>query len=441
MATMIILGLGSNLNDRLANLRHALKLIKQLPHVTVVQVSPVYASDAQVPPNAQEAWRLPFLNVAIRCETDLAPIKLHEQLVKIEEQVGRLERHERWAPRIIDIDILAWGDVEINTDTLTVPHKHLLERPFALWPLADVAPFWSYKGKTAAEMVEVWGSRFAGDAPFHTHQIFQRIDTPELVGIVNATPDSFSDGGQFLSAHKAMQQTMQLVYSGATVIDIGAESTAPTAPPIDAKTEWERLEPVLQAIHAIKNNLFIPPKVSIDTRNAEVAEKALLYNIDWINDVSGLDDPAMRKVVASSSVDCVIMHHLDIPENRQKSLPRQEDPAKLVFQWGEERINTLEKQGISRERIIFDPGIGFGKTAEQSFYILRHVSMFKNLGVRVIVGHSRKSFFTNFTGLPSINRDIETTAVSLYLAKQHVDYLRLHNVEFCARAIKIQTAL
>lgn len=438
---MIILGLGSNLNDRLANLRQALHLIKQLPHVTVQQVSPVYTSEAQLPNNAPTSWHLPYLNVAIRCETDITPIKLLAQLQKIEEQVGRLEKHERWAPRNIDIDILAWGDLNISTDQMTIPHKHLFERPFALWPLADVAPFWVYQGKTAAERVVPLGSRFSGDAPFHTHQILQRIDTPELVGIINATPDSFSDGGQFLSAHKAMQQAMHLVYSGATVIDIGAESTAPNADNIDPKTEWERLEPVLQAIHAIRQNLFIPPKVSVDTRNPDVAAKAMTYNIDWINDVSGLDNPLMQNIIASCAVDCVVMHHLALPENRELSLPLNQDPVELVFQWGQERIALLEKQGINRSRIIFDPGLGFGKTAEQSFCILQNIGRFKDLGVRVMIGHSRKSFLGNYTALPSINRDIETTAVSLYLARSPIDYMRLHNVEFCARAIKVQAAL
>ena len=441
---MMILGLGSNLGDRMANLREALRLIKNIPGISHVHASSLYVSDPQLPERAPADWHKPFLNLAIRCEGTLSPQELLAQIKKIEIVLGRYPSQERWEPRAIDIDILAIDNITINTPELTLPHPRLFERPFALWPLADLAPFWSYQGKTAAEWVERWGSRFEGSTPFQTRQIFQRIDTPELVGIINVTPNSFSDGpdnGRFLTAHKAMQQAMHLVQAGATVIDIGAESTAPNAGTIDAKTEWERLEPPLQAIHAIKNNLFIPPKISIDTRHAEVAAKALNYHVDWINDVAGLDDPKMRRVIAPSQADCIVMHHMSIPEDRRNVLPRDQNPTDLVYRFAEQRLQELEKDGISRDRIIFDPGIGFGKMAEQSLQVLQHVAIFKQLGVRILVGHSRKSYLSVFTNMPFNERDVETTAVSLYLATKPVDYLRLHNVAFCARAFKVNAAL
>lgn len=438
---MVILGLGSNSGDRVANMRNALNCIKQIPNMTVAQVSPIYLSDALLPENAPAKWNLPFLNLAIRCDTTVKPLELLEYLKKIEIQLGRDQIHDKWSPRTIDIDILAYDNLTMNTDVLTIPHKHLLERPFALWPLADVAPFWEWQGKTSAQLVEPLGSRFSGDAPFHTRPIYQRIDIPELVGIINVTPDSFADGGKFMNVDRAIQQAMHLVYSGATVLDIGAESTAPTSAAIDSNEEWTRLEPVLDAVTSIKSTLFLTPKISVDTRHPDVAEKALQYGIDWINDVTGLDNPIMRAIIASSHVDCVFMHHMSIPERRDNVLPRNQNTVELVYAWGANRINELEKQGISRERIIFDPGIGFGKMAEQSLLLLQQVSTFSKLGTRVLVGHSRKTYLSNLTDQPFSERDIETTAVSMYLAKQPINYMRLHNVEICARALRVEAVL
>jgi 2-amino-4-hydroxy-6-hydroxymethyldihydropteridine diphosphokinase/dihydropteroate synthase len=373
--------------------------------------------------------------------------QLLKDLKAIEWRIGRRPSIRHWGPRIIDIDILAWDDNIILTDSLTVPHASLQERPFALWPLADIAPLWTfplpgrYQGKTAAEIVERWGSRFSADAPFHTRQIQQRIDTPQLVGIVNVTPDSFSDGGDFLQPENALQQIIHLANAGAEIVDLGAESTAPSAQPLEAETEWARLEPVLAALKQACHSLPLAPKISIDTRHSEVAAKALAYGVDWINDVSGLDDQAMRELIAASKVDCVVMHHLSVPSRSTHCLARGQDPVEQVYAWGEARLQKLEQQGIGRERIIFDPGIGFGKTAEQSLWLLRHAAIFKQLGTRLLIGHSRKRFLSLFSTAPSAERDIETMVIALYLANQAVDYIRVHHVEMCARGLKVAAAL
>lgn len=444
---MVILGLGSNVGDRLAHLRQALTCIKKIPGTEVLHVSPVYLSDALLPENAPPEWDMPHLNLAIYCKTLFKPHDLLKELKNIEWSIGRKPTIRHWGPRIVDIDILAWDDVVIRSETLTVPHENLQERPFALWPLADVAPFWKFPlsganhGKTAAEMVEKWGSRFTGSAPLHTRQIYQRIDTAQLVGILNITPDSFSDGGQFLKPEEAVIKAESLVNDGAEIIDIGAESTAPSSKPIDAATEWARLYPVLTAIKNAENHFMIKPKISIDTRHVLTAKNALMMGIDWINDVSGLDDPAMRDLIKHADVHCVIMHHLNIPERREHVLPRHQDPTKEVYEWGKNRIEELEQLGIAREKIIFDPGIGFGKMAEQSLALLNHVQMFKELGVRELIGHSRKTFISLLSPLSSTDRDIETMVISLYLAKQGIDYLRVHNVEMCARGLRTAYAM
>ena len=444
---MVILGLGSNVGDRLENLRKTYRELRQLSGLVIKQVSPIYISDALLPENAPADWDMPYLNLAIRCETNLEPLELLDQIKNIERAFGRKPQVRHWGPRVIDIDILAWDEKIIQNEKLSVPHKSLSERPFALWPLADVSPFWIFplsgknQGKTAAQMVEEWGSRYSGDAPFHTRQIPHRIDTSQFVGIINVTPDSYSDGGKFLHADSAIKQILSLVDSGAEIIDIGAESTSPVAAPISADEEWQRLEPVLAAIQFLKNNALIAPKISVDTRHAEVAAKALEYDIDWINDVSGLDDIRMREIVRDSEKDCVIMHHLSLPERRDHVLPRDQDPVKLVYEWAEKRLSEIVACGISSEKIILDPGIGFGKMAEQSLAVLQNIGEFKKLGVRLLVGHSRKTFMSLITGLPFAERDPETMAMAIFLANHNVDYIRVHNVEICSRGLKSYLAL
>jgi len=170
---MIIIGLGSNIGDRLQHLRQALLAIKKLPGVSVKQVSPVYLSDAQLPDNAPADWNQHFLNCALRCESTTSPQELLKLLQKIEIDLGRNAARETWSPRVIDIDILAWNENVISSPELTIPHPHLLTRPFALWPLADIAPSWHHpvSSQTAEQLIEDWGSRFSNDAPFHTRQI------------------------------------------------------------------------------------------------------------------------------------------------------------------------------------------------------------------------------------------------------------------------------
>ncbi|MDR3478200.1 MAG: dihydropteroate synthase [Gammaproteobacteria bacterium] len=443
---MVVLGLGSNLGDRLATLRLALRALEKIANFRIEQVSPVYLSDALLPEDGSSSWDLPYLNLAIRCETSLTPYELLQHTKDIEIALGRVPGKD-WAPRPVDIDILAWDDLVQFDDKLHVPHEHLHSRPFALWPLADVAPRWIYPlknafyGKTATEIASPWGSRFTGDAPLHTKQIAQRIDTPQLVGILNITLDSFSDGGLFSDVDAAITHAHGMVNAGAEIIDIGAEATGPKAKPLDAATEWLRLEPVLAAILAESTAMLITPKISVDTYHAEVAKKALAFGVDWINDVSGLSDPAMVEVVAETNHDIVIMHQLSLPVDTKKVLPATADPVAILSAWAEKKLVVLEKAGIKRERLIVDVGLGFGKTAEQSLELIQRIDSFKFLDTRLLIGHSRKSFLQLFTDRAVTERDIETLAISLFLASHQIDYLRIHNVDICARGLKVAKAL
>lgn len=443
---MVILGLGSNVGDRISHLRHALQLLSKIPAFTLCQVSPVYVSDALLPDDAPTDWNMPFLNVGVSCNTRLTPHELRQQCKEIELIIGHTNGNH-WGPRPIDIDILAWDDLVLHDEVLCIPHKNLTNRPFAFWPLADLIPQWVYpeegpeQGKIAAELVAPWCSRFTGDAPLHTRQILQRIDTPQIAGIINVTPDSFSDGGKHFNATNTVQYAHQLVENGADILDIGAEASGPNAKAIDAETEWQRLKTVLKNIISERPNMLIPPKISVDTRHAEVAKKALDHGVDWINDVSGLSDPVMISAIASSQCDVVVMHQLGIPARSDQVIDARENPVEVVFAWAQKLLQELENKGIARKRIIMDIGIGFGKTAEQSLVLLKNIAVFRQLGVRLLVGHSRKSFLKLFTNTSAVERDIETMPISLFLAKQQMDYLRVHQVEMCARTFKVAKAI
>ncbi|KPJ68107.1 MAG: hypothetical protein AMJ43_01500 [Coxiella sp. DG_40] len=444
---MVILGLGSNVGDRLANLRQALKYLRTLKNVTVTQVSPVYESEALLPENAPHTWNHAYLNVAVSCKTCLQPKVLLQQLQRIESQIGRVP-DLKWSPRIIDIDVLAWGEEHHQSEELHIPHAGLLTRPFALWPLADLIPSWRYcapgkseTGRTAQEIIKKWGSRFSGEAPFCTKQIAHRIDTPQMVAAINVTPDSFSDGGLYTEVEEAVKQAKYLFISGADVIDIGAESTRPNCQGISPQTEWRRLGPVLKAINSIWRTASFKPKISIDTRNAQTAKKALAFDIDWINDQTGLTDAKMQRVVIDTKVKLVFMHHLSIPVRTDVTIPYDKDEVAEVYKWAEHRVEQLHKIGIERERLIFDVGIGFGKTAEQSFHLIQRITEFRSLNLPLLVGHSRKSYLSRFTNQPFSNRDVETMTITNFLADADIDYLRVHNVDFNMRALKIYKAL
>ncbi len=443
---MVILGLGSNQGDRLTYLRRALADIKKIPQLSVQQISPIYVSDALLPENALAEWDKPYFNLALRCETSLSPYELLAHTKAIEKKIGRIKLAD-WGPRIIDIDLLAWDDLIQYDEKLHIPHEHLHQRPFALWPLADVAPDWiyplpnSYQGKTAAEMVLPWGSRFDGHAVFHTRQIAQRIDTPELMGIINLTPDSFSDGGQFIQPQQVLGQIAQLIDCGAEIIDLGAEATNSTAAPISAETEWQRLAEVLEVVMAARANWLVTPKISIDTRHVQTAERALLLGVDWINDVSGLQDTAMRQLLAEHTCDIVFMHHLGIPVDKKNVMPRHQNVIAGIKQWAEQRIAEIDEAGIASDRLIMDIGIGFGKTAEQNLKLLNEIEQFHSFGLRLLVGHSRKLFINQFTDKTFAERDIETVVLSLFLADKKVDYLRVHNPDLHARAFKVKNGL
>lgn len=435
---MIILGLGSNLGDSLKNLRLAVQLLKKTGALDSIRVSPLYTSSALLPPNAPPDWNRPYLNIALACESSLSPMVLLSILKKIEHQIGRSES-TRWAPRLIDIDILAWHDEIINEPTLQIPHPELQNRPFALWPLLDLWPTWSFPHRNLQEIVMRWGSRFDGTAPLATRRLPHPVFGTRLVGILNVTPDSFSDGGHYTTVPNALRQAERLLAEGAEVIDVGAESTRPDAVPLSAKEEWARLLPILSELNKLKKTTPLPWVLSVDTRHYQVAEQALAYSVDWINDVSGFSDPKMRAVVAASQVQCVVMHNLGIPANKQCILPDTGNLWETLLSWAKQRFAELIALNIDPQRLIFDIGIGFGKTAHQAYQLLDDITAFRTLNCPLLIGHSRKSYLNPLLTSPHPDKDFATALLSYHLARQHVDYLRVHNVALNAQAVALAT--
>ncbi len=212
-----------------------------------------------------------------------------------------------------------------------------------------------------------------------------------IMGVVNVTPDSFSDGGEFLDAGDAIARALTLVAEGADILDVGGESTRPGAEPVSGEEELRRVLPVLEGI-AATDWISAPPEISIDTSKAAVARAAIEAGASIVNDVSALRaDPAMVGVVAESGVDCCLMHMLGEPRTMQSD-PRYEDVVDDVKAFLEERLSFAVSAGIPEQRIMLDPGIGFGKTIEHNLALLRRLDELTSLGRPLIVGTSRKSF-------------------------------------------------
>jgi len=443
---MLVLGLGSNQGDRINNLREALRYLNLIEDFKIIQISPVYKSDALLPENAPQSWDQFYLNVNISGETTLSPPRLLKNLKQIEHNMGR-DKTLVWGPRIIDIDILVWEDCLLNTEELTIPHPQLHHRPFVLLPLIDLLPDWKgyiVKSKMVDAIIanlNKWDTKYNSNIPHNTHKVKHRIDIPQLMGIINVTPDSFSNHGQNLVIDVALHNCIRLFNEGAEILDLGAESTRPGAIEISPEEEWNRLKPVLQTIVKHWQGDEWKPKISIDTRHYEVAERAISFGVNYINDVSGFVDYRMCAIVAAANTYAIYMHNLGIPADQNKIIPQDKDLITEILQWANQRKEKMLQAGIRSNKIIFDPGIGFGKNARQSLQLIRNIDEIHAVGVPLLVGHSRKSFLNLCTDQPFAQRDYETAVVSEFLANHKVQYLRIHNVEHNMRNLSMQTFL
>ena len=263
-------------------------------------------------------------------------------------------------------------------------------------------------------------------------------DSPMIMGILNVTPDSFSDGGLYISPSRLREGVDKMLLAGAQIIDVGGESTRPLAQPVSTEDELQRIIPAIKAIREL--SIDIP--ISIDTTKAEVAKAALKNGATIVNDISALRfDPAMVDVVKSYDGPVIIMHMQGTPKNMQVA-PNYDNVINEIICFFKERLNTLNHQGIAPERIIIDPGIGFGKTVEHNITIIRELSALKSLGCPVLLGHSRKSFLAKALDLEINDRDCATAMISsLCAAARKADILRVHNVALTKQAVQLASLL
>ena len=260
--------------------------------------------------------------------------------------------------------------------------------------------------------------------------------TPVVMGIVNVTPDSFSDGGLWFDPERAVDHGLRLVSEGAGLLDVGGESTRPGAAPVPVEEELRRVVPVVRALAARS-----PVPVSVDTRKPEVARAALDAGASVVNDVeASRTDPAMWKVVAESGAGYVAMHMQGLPGTMQRD-PRYSDVVAEVSGFLADRLAALAEAGVPAERVVLDPGIGFGKTPEHSLGLLRGLSAFASLGRPLMLGLSRKSFLGALLGAPVAERLPGALAATLWAARRGVAFFRVHDVAATVQALRMEALL
>ena len=256
------------------------------------------------------------------------------------------------------------------------------------------------------------------------------LSRPLIMGILNVTPDSFSDGGSYLDASQALARAEQMIAQGADIIDIGGESTRPGALEVSVQQELDRVMPVLEGVLALQ----VP--VSVDTRKSEVMRAVLAAGADMVNDVGALEDEGALAVVAASSAAVCLMHKQGNPDAMQ-SAPKYVDVVAEVDDYLLERAMLAESAGIARNRIMIDPGFGFGKTLEHNIQLLRKLADLAERGLAVLVGLSRKSMLGAITGNAVDSRQFESVAAALLAIQRGAVVVRVHDVKPTKDAIKI----
>lgn len=410
----IYLALGSNFGNKKQNLELAIKKLEE-NKIFFVECSPIYRTPALLLKNSPDEWNIPYLNCIIKVDTNISPLDLLLTCKKIELELGR-DFSKKWSPRPIDIDILFYKDQVINIskteiielvgidlvnkyyiNDLNVPHKAFNERYFLNDELSFIYP----------ESIK--------DIYYYTEE-----HQPIFMGILNITPNSFSDGGKFNNFDNFKNEFEKWENEFVPIIDIGAEATNPNASNITFEEELNRLKNVFEYTKN-KNFSYIKPILSIDTYHYETAKVAIENGFTIINDVNALKDIRMLELIQNNkNVKYVLTHSLSVPPSKDLVINDIND----INKWLEEKINFMEKNNIDKNRIIFDPGIGFGKTPIQNLRILQNIEKFQKYGLKILLGFSRKRFLKMFN-FDTETSDVETIAISLKIANK-VDILRVH---------------
>lgn len=299
-------------------------------------------------------------------------------------------------------------------------------------------------GDAPRELVELAGcmvravdARFQDEFEVKTSRAPLRCGKrPLVMGILNVTPDSFSDGGRYEDPEVAVERAFEMVEQGADVVDIGAESTRPGAAPVSSEEELRRLLPIVRVLGE-----SLPVPLSLDTRRGEVAERLLDLGVAIVNDVTGLDhDPRLAEVVARRGAALVLNHIRGTPQTMQDA-PRYDDAAAEISRSLRDRLERAERAGVASDRVILDPGIGFGKRLEDNLDVLANLSEFRSLGRPLLIGCSRKSFLGLLTGRAPEERTAATTATTAIAALRGVKMVRVHEVKETVDVLKVLDAI
>jgi dihydropteroate synthase/2-amino-4-hydroxy-6-hydroxymethyldihydropteridine diphosphokinase len=443
MSSRVYLALGANLGRRRENLQRAVDALGDV--VAVEAISSLYETEPWGIVNQPD-----FINLCLAARTNLTPEALLERSKAIERRLGRQEG-QRWGPRLIDIDLIFYGDRVDDGVQLTIPHPRFHERAFVLTPLVEIAADYRdpRSGQTVAELAQQVNQTSAKRLTGPTSRLRKPIwfawgVKTYVMGIVNVTPDSFSGDG--LAEHKdfvaaAVRQAHKFVAGGADMLDVGGESTRPGSRPVAVDEERRRVEQVVSALRA---EIDVP--ISVDTYKVNVAETALAAGADWINDVWGLRmDPEMARLAAKVGCPLVLMHNRSKPKSvdQQKRLGGRYVGIHyndLITDIKHELNQSLDEAltaGVSKDRIVVDPGIGFGKTVSQNLRLLNELDAFKELGYPILLGSSRKSFIGYSLDLP-LDERVEGTAATVAIGiDRGADIVRVHDVEAMVRVARM----
>ncbi len=442
----VYLALGSNLGDRHGHLIAALDRLQR--RVAIDAISAIYQTE---PWGYADQPR--FLNAACTGTTDLAAEELLAFAKTIEAELGR-EPTFRYGPRTIDIDILMYGDVVIDTDHYRVPHPGLHKRDFVLAPLRDIAaevihPVLQQPIGLLAQAVDLSPvKRFALQPTRIGSQWFHWGRQTYVLGILNVTPDSFSGDGllkkeDWLAA--TLDRGRAMIQAGAHLLDVGGESTRPGSQAVSLEDELDR---VIPAIEALAREGLGP--ISVDTYKAEVARQALDAGAALVNDVWGLRrDDQLGALIAQRNVPVIVMHNRSKP---QDAAFEAQLGGRYIGSHYDDLIGDIQREllecvtlarcaGIADHQIIVDTGIGFGKTVPQNLELLDRTGDFRALGLPILIGPSRKSFIGYTLDLPPDQRVEGTAAAVAVSIVRGADIVRVHDVEAMARVARMTDAI
>ncbi len=444
--TRVFLGLGSNLGDRYGRLIEALDRLQA--YVAIETISSIYETE---PWGYADQPR--FLNAVCSGGTDQTPQELLAIVKTIETDMGR-EPTFRYGPRVIDIDILLYGEAIIEQEDFSIPHAHLHERDFVLAPLNEIAPnvvhpklektIVALSAAQDLSCVQVVARRplRVGSGWWHWGR------QTYVMGILNVTPDSFSGDGllkkeDWLAA--VVEQGRAMLAAGAHILDVGGESTRPGSDPVSADEELDRVVPVVRTLSAAG----LGP-ISVDTYKAVVAHEALEAGAVMVNEVWALRrDMDMADLIAERGVPVILMHNRSKPQDAafearlggRYTGSKYDDLIRDIQRELQECVDVARGASVPDWKIILDPGIGFGKTVSQNLELLDRVGEFKVLGFPILIGPSRKSFIGYTLNLPPEAR-VEGTAAAISVGiARGADIVRVHDVEVMARVAKMTDAI